>query len=340
MDIKKNELKMKNGQDVIQYTLTNDMGMSVGIQNMGATVTNIFVPDKAGRSVDVVLGYNTPDEYLDNPPYFGVICGRYANRIDKGTFTLDGKLYKLPINNGPNHLHGGLKGFNIQLWENTPMVSNDLLSVEFKYKSKDGEEGYPGNLDVKVTYSLNNQNELRIDYLASTDKATPVNLTNHSYFNLAGTGNIFDHLLSIDSDFYTITNEDLIPTGKLGAVENTLFDFKKPALFGDRIPQMEIGYDDNYVLKNEGRLKQVATVYHAESGRLLEVLTDQPGMQLYTAYYIEGVTGKQGIQHHYDGFALETQHFPDSPNHPEFPSTILRPDERFNSSTIYRFSVI
>ena len=339
MDIKKKELKMKNGQSVVQYTLTNDEGMSVGIQNMGATVTNIFVPDKAGQSADVVLGYNTPDEYLDNPPYFGVICGRYANRIAKGAFTLDGKLYKLAINNSPNHLHGGPNGFHIQLWESTPKVIDDLISVEFRYISKDGEEGYPGNLDVKVTYSLNNHNELRIDYTATTDKPTYLNLTNHSYFNLAGSGNIFDQSLTIDSDLYTINDENLIPIGNLQTVENTLIDFRKPTLFGDRIPKMETGYDHNFVLKNNGKLKEVASVYHAESGRLLEVATDQPGVQLYTAYYIEGVIGKKGVQHHYDGFALETQHFPDSPNHPQFPTTRLNPGQRFNSSTIYRFSI-
>lgn len=339
MDISKKESKMKNGQNVIQYTLTNDKGMTVGIQNLGATVTNIFVPDKVGQSSDVVLGYNTPDEYLDNHPYFGVVCGRYANRIDKGIFTLDGKLYKLPINNSPNHLHGGTNGFHIQLWESTPKIIDDLISVEFTYRSKDGEEGYPGNLDVKVTYSLNNHNELRINYTATTDKATHLNLTNHSYFNLAGSGNIFDQSLTVDSDFYTITNENLIPTGNLQSVENTLLDFRRPSLFGDRIPQMEIGYDHNFVLKNKGKLKEVAAVYHAESGRLLEVMTDQPGMQLYTAYYVEGVIGKKGFHHHYDGFALETQHFPDSPNQPQFPTTRLNPGELFHSSTIYRFSI-
>jgi aldose 1-epimerase len=340
MNIEKNELKMKNGQPVIQYTLTNDKGMSVCFQNLGAAVTHIFVPDKDGKSTDVVLGYNTPDEYLNNPPYFGVICGRYANRIDKGTFTLDGKVYQLPVNNGPNSLHGGPNGFHIQLWDSNSIQSDNQFSVEFTYFSKDGEEGYPGNLDVKVTYSLNNQNELKIVYVATTDKTTHVNLTNHSYFNLAGSGNIFDQALTVDSDFYTINNENLIPLGNLQPVENTLIDFRKPTLFGERIPQMEIGYDHNFVLKNEGKLKKVASVYHAESGRLLEVITDQPGVQLYTAYYVEGVRGKKEVHHHYDGFALETQHFPDSPNQPQFPSTVLRPGETFNSTTIYRFSIV
>jgi aldose 1-epimerase len=340
MNIEKKELKMKNGKNVVQYILKNDKGMSVGIQNLGAAVTNIFVPDKEGLFADVVLGYNTPDEYLDNLPFFGVICGRYANRIDKGIFILDGKLYELPVNNGPNHLHGGFNGFHIQLWESISKVSDDLLSVELMYESKDGEEGYPGNLKVKVTYSLNNQNELQIDYIAITDKSTHVNLTNHSYFNLAGSGNIFDHSLTIDSDFYTINNENLIPLGNFQPVENTFLDFRKPTLLGDRIPQTETGYDHNFVLKNEGLLKEVASVYHEKSGRQLEVITNQPGLQLYTAYYIEGVVGKKGIHHHYDAFALETQHFPDSPNHPNFPSTRLNPGEQFNSSTIYRFSVV
>jgi len=340
MDIEEKELKMKNGRNVIQYILKNDKGMSVGVQNLGAAVTHVFVADKEGRFADVVLGYNTPDEYLANLPYFGVICGRYANRIDKGTFTLNGKLYELPVNNGPNHLHGGPNGFHIQLWKSISKVTDDLLSVELRYESKDGEEGYPGNLKVKVTYSLNNQNELRIDYTATTDKTTHINLTNHSYFNLAGSGNIFDQSLTIDSDFYTINNENQIPYGNFLPVENTLIDFRKPALFGDRIPQMAIGYDHNFVLKNESQLKKVASAYHEKSGRLLEVITNQPGLQLYTAYYVEGVIGKKGVHHHYDGFALETQHFPDSPNHPNFPSTLLSPGEHFNSSTIYRFSVV
>ena len=339
MNIEKNELTMKNGQSVIQFTLTNDKGMSVGIQNLGAAVTHLYVPDKKGKSTDVVLGYNTPDEYLNNAPYFGVICGRYANRIDKGTFTLDGKVYNLPVNNGPNSLHGGPNGFHIQLWNSEIRKSDGSISVDFTYKSKDGEEGYPGNLDVKVTYSLNNQNELKIEYAATTDKATHVNLTNHSYFNLSGSGDIFDQALTVDSDYYTINNENLIPLGNLQTVDNTLIDFRKPVLFGDRIPEMETGYDHNFVLKNEGKLKTVASVYHSESGRLLEVITDQPGVQLYTAYYVEGVKGKKSVHHHYDGFALETQHFPDSPNQPQFPSTVLRPGEKYNTTTIYRFSV-
>ena len=339
MNIETKEVKMKNGQKVIQYTLTNDKGMSVGLQNLGATVTHLFVPDNKGTMTDVVLGYNTPDEYLNNAPYFGVICGRYANRIDKGTFTLDGKVYNLPVNNGPNSLHGGPNGFHIQLWNSEIRKTNESISVYFTYTSKDGEEGYPGNLDVKVTYSLNNQNELKIEYAATTDKATHINLTNHSYFNLAGTGNIFDQALTVDSDYYTINNENLIPLGNLQTVDNTLIDFRKPTLFGDRIPKMETGYDHNFVLKNEGKLKPVASVYHAKTGRLLEVITDQPGVQLYTAYYVEGVIGKNGVHHHYDGFALETQHFPDSPNQPQFPSTVLRPGEEYNTTTIYRFSV-
>ncbi|MDP4289813.1 MAG: aldose epimerase family protein [Bacteroidota bacterium] len=339
MNIVKKELKMMNGHSVIRYTLTNDMGMSVCIQNLGATVTNIFVPDKKGASDDVVLGYNTPDEYLDNPPYFGVICGRYANRIDKGSFTLDGKVYQLPLNDGSNTLHGGPNGFHIQYWDSTTHESKDSVSVEFTYRSKDGEEGFPGNLDVKVTYSLDNQNELKIDYFATTDHSTHVNLTNHSYFNLAGTGNIFDQTFTVDSDFYTLNNENLIPLGNLEPVENTLLDFRKPVLFGDRIPKLDVGYDHNFVLKNGGRVEKVASVYHAASGRLLEVLTDQPGIQLYTAHYIEGVKGKKGIHHSYEGFALETQHYPDSPNHPEFPSTILRPGENYKTTTIYRFSI-
>jgi len=339
MKIQEKEIEMKNGLKVMQYTLTNDKGMSVGIQNLGAAITHIFVPDKVGKTTDVVLGYNTPGEYLDNAPFFGVVCGRYANRIDKGTFSLDGTTYHLPINNGPNSLHGGPYGFHIQLWNGESHVTEDLLSVDLKYKSKDGEEGYPGNLDVKVTYSLNNQNELKIVYHATTDKATHLNLTNHSYFNLAGNGNIFDQTLTVDSDFYTINNEDLIPLGNLQTVDNTLIDFRKPTLFGERIPLMKTGYDHNFVLKNEGKLKNVASVYHAQSGRLLEVITDQPGVQLYTAYWVEGVTGKHGVHHHYDGFALETQHFPDSPNQPQFPSTVLRPGEQFNSTTIYRFSI-
>ncbi len=339
MYIEKKEFKMTNGQIAIWYTLNNDNGFSVTIQNLGATVTKILAPDKKGKLADVVLGYNTPDEYLTNSTYFGVICGRYANRIAKGSFSIEGKQYTLPINNAPNSLHGGVEGFSFKIWETTPIVSEHELSIELEYLSKDGEEGYPGNLKVKVIYTINNDNELKIAYQASTDKATHLNLTNHSYFNLAGSGNIFDQTLTLNSDYYTPTDDTLIPTGVLEPVDNTLFDFRKPVIFGDWIPKIETGYDHNFVLKNNGQLQEIATACHPASGRQLKVFTDQPGVQLYTAYWIDGIVGKKGIQHHYDAFCLETQHYPDSPNKPQFPSTLLKEGETFQSTTIYKFSV-
>jgi aldose 1-epimerase len=340
MYIETKEFKLSNGQTALWYYLNNDNGVSVVIQNLGAAVTKILAPDKDGKIDDVVLGFNTADEYLSNPTYFGVICGRYANRIANGKFTIDGKHYTLPVNNGPNSLHGGVNGFHLQIWDSKSITSEKALSVELEYISKDGEEGYPGNLTTKVIYSLNNENELKITYQATTDQATHINLTNHSYFNLAGSGNIFNQILTIDSDYYTEKDENLIPTGVLEPVENTLFDFRKPALLGDRISEMETGYDHNFVLKNRGQLQEIATAYHPISGRLLKVFTDQPGVQLYTAYWIEGVKGKEGIYHHYGAFCLETQHYPDSPNKPQFPSTLLKEGETFNSTTIYKFSVV
>ncbi|NWJ50775.1 MAG: galactose mutarotase [Bacteroidetes bacterium] len=340
MYIEQKEFKLSNGQTAIWYNLINDNGVSVTIQNLGAAITKIIAPDKDGNTDDLVLGFNTAEHYLTNPTYFGVVCGRYANRIANGAFTIDGKQYTLPINNGPNSLHGGVNGFHLQIWDSKPIALEKELCVELDYLSKDGEEGYPGNLQTKVIYSLNNNNELKITYKATTDKATHLNLTNHSYFNLAGSGNIFDQTLTINSDYYTEKDENLIPTGILDKVEGTLLDFRKPVRFGDRLPEMEIGYDHNFVLKNNGQLQEIATAFHPATGRQLKVYTDQPGVQLYTAYWIEGVKGKHGMHHHYDAFCLETQHYPDSPNKPQFPSTLLKEGETFLSTTIYKFSVV
>lgn len=340
MHIEQKEFKLSNGQKAIWYNLVNDNGFSVTIQNLGAAITKIIAPDKNGNTDDVVLGFNTPEHYLTNPTYFGVICGRYANRIAKGAFSIDGKQYTLPINNAPNSLHGGINGFHLQIWDSKPIALEKELCIELDYLSKDGEEGYPGNLNTKVIYSLNNENELKITYKATTDKATHLNLTNHSYFNLAGSGNIFDQTLTIDSDYFTQKDDTLIPTGVLDKVENTLLDFREPVRFGDRLPLMETGYDHNFVLKNNGQLQEIATAFHPATGRQLKVFTDQPGVQLYTAYWIEGVDGKNGIHHHYEAFCLETQHYPDSPNKPQFPSTLLKEGETFSSTTIYKFSVV
>lgn len=342
--------KTADGQQVDLYTLTNSKGMEVAITNYGGIVVSLKAPGRGGQFADVVLGFDSLDGYLQGHPYFGAIIGRYGNRIAKGRFKLNGVEYKLATNNGENHLHGGIKGFDKVVWEARDVSTPQAAALELKYTSKDGEEGYPGNLAVTVVYTLTEDNELKIDYSATTDKDTVVNLTNHSYFNLAGEGNgdILGHEMMINADAFTPVDAGLIPTGELKKVEGTPFDFRKPVAIGARInaDDQQIrygkGYDHNFVLNRKGSgLELAARVVEPKSGRVMEVLTTEPGIQFYSGNFLDGsVKGKGGkaYQHRY-GFCLETQHFPDSPNKPKFPSTVLKPGEKYQTTTVYRFSV-
>jgi len=338
----------QGGRPVTLYTLTNSHGVEIKAMNYGGIILSIKVPDRKGQLGDIVLGHETLEGYIPNPPYLGAIVGRYANRIAGGTFTLDGKVYNLPKNDGPNTLHGGVeKTFNRVVWDGE--VLKGKTGVAFTYLSKDGEEGFPGNVKVKVTYTLTDANELVIDYEATTDKATPINLSQHSYFNLAGEGtsDILNHEIMINADRFTPVDKNLIPTGELRPVKGTPFDFTTSTKVGARIEdtydQMVLGhgYDHNWVLNRKGDgLVLAARVYEPTSGRVLEVSTTQPGVQFYTGNFLDGtVTGKQGhVYKRRYGLCLETQHFPDSPNHPDFPSTILKPGETFKSKTVFKFS--
>ncbi|MEX0844821.1 MAG: aldose epimerase family protein [Balneolaceae bacterium] len=332
---------MEDGRKVQLFTLTNSNGMEVKITNYGGTVTSINVPDADGNFDNVVLGFDDLDKYLAGTPFFGAIIGRYGNRIAEGAFSMDGETYQLATNDGENHLHGGEKGYDKVLWTAKSSTGNSLVLT---YLSEDGEEGYPGNLEIMVTYSLTDDNELKIDYFAETDKPTPVNLTNHSYFNLSGdpSTKILDHELLIKADHYTPVNNQLIPTGEIAKVEGTPFDFTEPHLIGERIADVDGGYDHNYVLNDhDGELKQVATLFDPETKRELEVLTTEPGLQFYSGNFLDGsLNGPDGTAFvKYSALCLETQHFPDSPNQPEFPSTILQPGDTYETVTIYRFSV-
>lgn len=327
--------------EVYLYTLSNHNGMKVRITNYGGIVTSVLVPDKEGKLADVVLGFDSLQPYLDGHPYFGSIVGRYGNRIAKGKFSIDGEEYTLATNNGPNHLHGGLRGFDKVIWDAETIENNDSAALILSYKSPDMEEGYPGNLNARVSYILNNDDELKIRYFATTDKATPVNLTHHSYFNLSGSQqNALDHILMIDADKYVAVDETLIPTGDLEGLDNSPMDFRKPKAIGEHIDEVEGGYDHTYVLNNRGELLKVAEVYHPSTGRFMEVFTSEPGIQFYSGNFLDGsLTGKNGIVYHkHHGFCLETQHFPDSPNQPAFPNTILMPGEEYSYTTIYKFS--
>ncbi|NOY96121.1 MAG: galactose mutarotase [Chlorobi bacterium] len=338
--------KLKNGVEVSLYTLLNNNGMEVAITNYGGIVTSIKTPDKNGVLENVVLGFNglesyISDEYLQGYPYFGCIIGRFGNRIANGRFTLNGKEYRLAINNGPNHLHGGNVGFDRVVWDAEEVEQAGKVGVKLSYLSPDGEENYPGNLKATVIYSLSDDNKFGIEYFAETDKATPVNLTQHSYFNLAGgRGDILGHQLQIFSNKRTQLNEDAIPTGKIIPVEGTAYDFRELKPIGKDIAGLPDGYDRNFVLDNEkGKLIHAAKLVESNSGRIMDVFTTEVGLQLYTGFWIPEIKGYDGAQYgKYAGVALETQHFPDSVNHPEFPTTILNPGEQYNQKTIYRFS--
>jgi aldose 1-epimerase len=338
-----------DGRPITLYKLTNSHGVEVDAMNYGGIITSIRVPDRKGQFADVVLGHESLEGYTPNPPYLGAIVGRYANRIANGTFTLDGKTYTLPKNDGPNTLHGGVTHtFDKAVWDAEPLKG--ATGVAFTYLSKDGDEGFPGNLKVKVTYTLTDGNALIIDYEATTDKSTPINVSQHSYFNLKGEGNgdILDHEIMINADRFTPVDKNLIPTGELRAVKGTPFDFTTSTRIGSRIEDnyeqlvLGHGYDHNFVLNSKPEQNGevlAARVHEPTTGRTLEVWTTQPAVQFYTGNFLDGsITGKQGhVYKRRYGFCLETQHYPDSPNHPDFPTTILKPGETFKSRTVFKF---
>jgi aldose 1-epimerase len=334
---------LPDGTAVELYTLQNASGITLKVMTYGALITELRTPDRQGQMDDIVLGFDNLESYLKGHPYFGAVVGRYANRIAKGKFTLEGQSYTLAINNDPNALHGGLKGFDKVVWAAEPVPVKNGVAIRFNYTSPDGEEGYPGNLVIRVTYTLTDANELIMDYEAKTDRATIVNLTNHSYFNLAGEGDILGHELMLNAAHYTPVDDTLIPTGEITPVKGTPMDFTSPKPIGrdlgelTNVPQ---GYDHNFVLNRAGKgLALCARVHEPKTGRTLEILTTQPGVQFYSGNFLDGtLTGKRGIvyQKHY-GFCLETQHYPDSPNQPRFPSVVLRPNQTYQHSTVHKF---
>ncbi|GGG88434.1 aldose 1-epimerase [Polaribacter pacificus] len=338
-----------DGIVVDQYTLSNAKGMQLSIITFGGIITSLKAPNKNQEYQDIVLGYPNLEPYLANPTYFGAIIGRYGNRIANGTFKLKGKTYSLATNNGKNHLHGGTKGFDKVVWTASPATTDTTVSLTLNYISKDLEEGYPGTLNTQVVYTLSDDNTLTVDYTATTDKSTVVNLTQHSYFNLSGdfSNTILDHQLSINADAYLPVDGGLIPTGTLASVNNTPFDFRTAKTIGRDINtkdlQLErgLGYDHCWVLNDQNQGQRLAaTAYHPESGRVLEVFTDQPGIQLYTGNFLDGtLPNKQGGNYeHRTGFCLETQHYPDSPNQQSFPTTVLNPGETYHTQTRFKFS--
>jgi aldose 1-epimerase len=332
--------KLPDGTSVDIYTLTNAHGLVAKVMTLGATLTELHVPDKAGAMGDIVLGFDNLDQYVKGCPYFGATVGRVANRIAKGKFTLDGKEFTLAVNNGPNSLHGGLKGFDKVVWKAEEVKSSEGPSVKFSYHSPDGEEGYPGNLNVTVAYTLTNKDGLSLDYTATTDKDTPVNLTNHTYFNLVGKGDVLSYVLWLNADHYTPVDDTQIPTGEVKAVAGTPMDFTTPHAIGDHmneVPGEPKGYDHNYVLK--GHL--AARVMEPTTGRVLEMHTTEPGVQFYTGNFLDGtLTGIGGVTYDiHTAFCLEAQHYPDSVNHPKFPPVILKPGKTYHQRTEYDFSV-
>ena len=346
MNINKKYFGTLAGAEVYLYTLTNHRGLEVSIINYGGAIQSLKVPDCNGAPGDIVLGFKTLDEYAQNPRYFGALIGRHANRIALGKFSLNGVDYQLPQNNGANHLHGGLKGFDKRVWNAREEVRDDSAVLHLSYFSEDGEENYPGNVNAAVDYGLF-ENELSIEYRATTDQDTIVNLTNHSYFNLRGEGTILDHELTLNADSFTPVTKDLIPIGEIRSVSETPMDFRNGPSIGSRIhdsyDQLGFtgGYDHNFVLNDwDGSLRSVARLYEPATGRLLEILTTQPGMQFYSGNFLDGsLVGKNGfVYERYTGLCLEPQHFPDAPNHPNFPSTVLRRGEEYKQATVFRFS--
>ncbi len=331
------------------WQLKNNSNMEVHITNYGGIIQSIIVPDHNNKPVDVALGFETIDGYLAEHPYFGAIIGRYGNRIGKGVFTIDGTSYNLANNNGPNHLHGGVKGFDKVVWTGAGSINEEgQAQLVLQYYSKDGEEGYPGNLDAKVVYTLTQDNELKIEYLASTDQPTHVNLTNHSYFNLDGSSKVLDHVLRIAASRYTPVDNTLIPTRVLEEVANTPFDFINYKKIGAEIDSEDeqidfgLGYDHNFVFDQPSMIEAVASVRSLQSGIEMRLFTEEPGVQFYTGNFLDGsITGKGGrVYGHRSALCLETQHFPDSPNQADFPSTLLLPGQEYSTTTIYSFHVI
>ena len=337
--------KLPDGKETKLFTLENDNNLTVKLTNYGGIITSIEMPDKNGNTENVVCGFNKLEDYLDEDylgsyPYFGAIIGRFGNRIAKGHLEIEGKVYEMAVNNGPNHLHGGKIGFDRRLWDAKVFEKDERVGVELSYFSPHFEENYPGNLNVKCVYSLNNNNELVIEYFAETDQATVINLTNHSYFNLTGgKENILNHQLKLNTDKMTLM-EDQIPTGEIVSTENTPHDFSEFKTFNEDLDKLPTGYDDNFVLDNEkGELKYAGTLKEDNSGRQIDVSTTQPGIQLYTGYWIPklNIDGEKKFGS-YAGVALETQHYPDTPHHEKFPSTLLLPEETYNEKTIYKFT--
>lgn len=328
-----------DGQEITQFLLSNDKGMSVNLINFGAIVTAVYLPDREGKSENITLGFNTLAEYEKKGPYFGAICGRYANRIADGKFTLDGKEYQLAQNNPPSHLHGGEQGFDKKVWASESFSNEKEVGVRFSYVSPDGEEGYPGKLTLRVVYSLNNDNELKIDYTATSDQATPINVTNHCYWNLAGSGTVLDHELVLNCDQYLPVTDAAIPTGELATVKGTPMDFTSAHKIGERIAQVEGGYDHCWVLNSADQQPAFcARVKDSQSGRVMEISTTEPGVQFYTGNFLDGTEASGGYEKN-GGFCLEAQHFPNSPNQSEFPNTILKPGKVYEQTTIHKFSV-
>lgn len=330
-----------SGQDVTLYTLRNSHGVTVKLIDYGAIIVSVETPDRNGHVTNITLGFPDLAGYLGRHPYFGATVGRYANRIARATFTLDGRTYRLAANNGANHLHGGLVGFDKVMWQASPIRTPSEVGVRFHRVSPDGEEGYPGNLEVEADYVLTDKDELRVEFRARTDQPTPVNLTNHAYWNLSGSGTILDHELLLAADHYLPVDEGLIPTGELRPVAGTPMDFTRPKTIGADIARLApaVGYDHCYVLRNQdSSLALAARVRDPRSGRVLEILTTQPGIQLYTGNFLDGSPQNGGFSR-YQGLCLETQHYPDSPNRPEFPSTILRPGQTYRQVTVHRFGV-
>jgi aldose 1-epimerase len=334
---------LEDGTRVEMFTLSNSAGAIAKVINYGATLTELWMPDRSGNMGDVVLGFDNLPGYVGKHPWFGATVGRVANRIAKGKFTLDGKEYPLEINDPPNNLHSGSKDLSRVVWQAEPLHEKDASGVRFSYLSRDGDEGFPGNLSVSVTYRVTNNNELELEYSATTDQATPVNLTNHSYFNLGGGHDILGEILYLAADRYTPVDSTLIPTGEIQPVKGTPLDFTHPTAIGAHIPEMKGnpgGYDHNFVMGDPGKLKLAARVVDPGSGRQMEVWTTEPGVQFYSGNFLDGtIRGKRGIVYEkHSAFCLETQHYPDSVNHPSFPSVILRSGRTYRSETIYKFS--